>query len=66
MATYNLTSSIPNADDLRDGDIINCPYSGSYKMIKLPKGVYKLEVWELKVEMLAVTLELKVVILMVL
>ena len=45
MATYDLTSSIPSADDLRDGDIINCPYSGSYKMIKLPKGVYKLEVW---------------------
>ena len=45
MATYDLTSSTPSADDLRDGDIINCPYSGEYKMIKLPKGVYKLEVW---------------------
>ena len=31
MATYNLTSSIPNIYDLRDGDILNCPYSGTYK-----------------------------------
>ena len=45
MATYDLTTSIPKADDLRDGDILNCPYSGSYKMIKLPKGIYKLECW---------------------
>ena len=41
MATYDLTSSIPSADDLRDGDIINCPYSGDYKMIKLKSAILK-------------------------
>ena len=45
MATYDLTSSIPAADKLADGDILNCPYSGTYKQIILPKGQYKLEVW---------------------
>lgn len=45
MATYDLTSSIPAADKLVDGDILNCPYSGTYKQITLPKGQYKLEVW---------------------
>ena len=45
--TYDLTSSspIPAATDLRTGDIINCPYSGTYKTITLPKGTYKLECW---------------------
>lgn len=43
MATYDLTSSIPSS--IKAGDILNCPYSGSYKQITLPKGVYKLEVW---------------------
>ena len=45
MATYDLTSSIPAADKLVDGDILNCSYSGTYKQITLPKGQYKLEVW---------------------
>ena len=43
--TYDLTSSIPAATDLRTGDILNCPYSGTYKTITLPKGTYKLECW---------------------
>ena len=43
MATYDLTSSIPSS--IKTGDILNCPYSGTYKQITLPKGTYKLEVW---------------------
>lgn len=43
MATYDLTSSIPTS--IKTGDILNCPYSGTYKTITLPKGTYKLEVW---------------------
>lgn len=43
MATYDLTSTTPTK--LAAGDIINCPYSGAYKSITLPKGTYKLEVW---------------------
>ena len=45
MAIYDLTSSIPVANILATGDILNCPYSGTYKSITLPKGKYKLEVW---------------------
>lgn len=43
MATYNLTTTTPNK--IAKGDILNCPYSGTYKSIELPKGEYKLEVW---------------------
>ena len=45
MATYDLTSSIPSTSSLQSGDILNCPYSGTYKSITLPKGAYKLECW---------------------
>ena len=45
MATYDLTSSIPSSSSLKTGDILNCPYSGTYKSITLPKGTYKLECW---------------------
>lgn len=45
MATYDLTSSIPSSSSLKTGDILNCPYSGTYKSINLPKGTYKLECW---------------------
>lgn len=45
MATYDLTSSIPSSSSLKTGDILNCPYSGTYKSITLPKGIYKLECW---------------------
>lgn len=43
MATYDLTQTTPAK--LQTGDIINVPYSGTYKTITLPKGIYKLEVW---------------------
>lgn len=45
MATYDLTSSLPAASSLVTGDILNCPYSGTYKTIELPKGTYQLECW---------------------
>lgn len=45
MATYDLTSSLPAASSLVAGDILNCPYSGTYKTIELPKGTYQLECW---------------------
>lgn len=41
--TYDLTSSIPA--EIKTGDILNCPYSGTSKNITLPKGTYILEVW---------------------
>lgn len=43
MATYDLTQNIPTK--IAAGDILNCPYSGTYKTITLPKGTYKLECW---------------------
>lgn len=43
MATYDLTSITPSK--IKTGDILNCPYSGDYKTILLPKGRYKLECW---------------------
>lgn len=45
LATYDLTSSIPSISSLKTGDILNCPYSGTYKSITLPAGTYKLECW---------------------
>ena len=45
MATYDLTSSIPSSSSLKAGDILNCPYSGTYKCITIPAGTYKLECW---------------------
>lgn len=45
MTTYDLTSSIPAASALKNGDILNCPYSGTYKTVTLPPGKYKLECW---------------------
>lgn len=43
MATYDLTSITPSG--IKTGDILNCPYSGTYKNITLPAGTYKLECW---------------------
>ena len=43
MATYNLTTQI--VPIISTNDIINCPYSGKKKIIKLPAGTYKLECW---------------------
>ena len=31
MAIYDLTNSIPAASSLATNDILNCPYSGTYK-----------------------------------
>lgn len=45
MATYDLTTNIPNIDDLKTSDVLNCPYNGNYKSINLPAGTYKLECW---------------------
>jgi hypothetical protein len=43
MATYDLTQTIPSK--ITTGDILNCPYSGTYKTLILPKGTYKFECW---------------------
>lgn len=43
MTTYDLTSTTPT--NLKTGDILNVPYSGSAVSITLPKGTFKLECW---------------------
>lgn len=43
MATYDITTTTPSK--IKTGDILNCPYSGTYKTLTLPKGQYKLECW---------------------
>lgn len=45
MATYDLTQSVPAANDLRAGDILNCPYSGAKVTIQLPPGEYEMTCW---------------------
>ena len=45
MATYDLTSSIPSASNIKPGDILNCPYSGNKITLTLPAGTYKLQTW---------------------
>ena len=42
---YDLTSIIPEATQIKAGDVLNCPYSGSSKTLILPTGSYKLECW---------------------
>lgn len=42
MSTYDINNLPPS---FRNGDIINCSYSGSVKRIDLPTGVYKFECW---------------------
>ena len=42
MATYTIGSQ---PSSLKTGDIVNCPYSGTYKSITLKKGTYKFECW---------------------
>ena len=46
MAIYDL-SVITDTQlvGLAAGDIIDCPYTGTYKKISLPAGMYKLECW---------------------
>ncbi|MBO7080073.1 MAG: hypothetical protein J6W64_09815 [Bacilli bacterium] len=43
--TYDLTVSIPSADNIKTNDVLNCPYSGTSKTLNLNKGIYKLECW---------------------
>ena len=45
MASYDLTTTIIDASNLSEGDILNCPYSGAAVNVSLPEGKYKLEVW---------------------
>lgn len=45
MSTYDLTSSIPSSSNLQVGDILNCPYSGSYINLTLPAGAFTFDVW---------------------
>ena len=45
MATYDVTQSVPAANSLRPGDILNCPYSGAAVQISLPPGTFLLECW---------------------
>lgn len=43
MATFNITNGAP--PKILAGDILNCPYSGTVKVLTLPAGKYKLECW---------------------
>lgn len=43
MATYDLSKV--TVKSVQTGDILNCPYSGTYKQITLPPGKYLFEVW---------------------
>ena len=45
MATYDLTQRVPSSSQIKEGDILNCPYSGTYKSISLPLGVYSIYCW---------------------
>ncbi|MBO7080074.1 MAG: hypothetical protein J6W64_09820 [Bacilli bacterium] len=42
---YDLTNNIPEPSEIKAGDILNCPYSGTSISISLPAGSYKLECW---------------------
>lgn len=44
MATYDITQSSFNFDDVIDGDILNCPYTGSETSITLTPGTYRITV----------------------
>ena len=41
MATYDITDSSFNIENVIDGDILNCPYTGSETSIQLLPGKYK-------------------------
>lgn len=45
MTTYDLSVSTPTASALKVGDIIDCPYTGTSKILTLPKGRFRIEVW---------------------
>lgn len=44
--TYDLSATIPTT--LNTGDIINCPYADTIRLITLPVGIYELECWGAK------------------
>ena len=44
MATYDITSSGFSMDDVSEGDILNCPYTGSETSITLLPGSYRITV----------------------
>lgn len=44
MATYDITSASFDILEINEGDILNCPYTGSETSITLPAGVYELNV----------------------
>ena len=45
MATYDLRNSIPSADSIQTGDILNAPFDNRSFTVTLPKGTYTLEAW---------------------
>lgn len=45
MATYDLTKTIPAAEDLLADDILNCTYTGSEISVELPAGRFKIEAY---------------------
>lgn len=44
MATYDITSASFNIEDVVDGDILTCPYTGSETHLELPAGTYTVTV----------------------
>lgn len=44
MATYDITSSSFNVENIIDGDILNCPYTSSETTITLPAGRYQFDI----------------------
>jgi len=44
MATYDITQSSFNFDDVIDGDILNCPYTGSETSVTLSPGTYRITI----------------------
>ena len=44
MATYDITSSSFSIENVIDGDILQCPYTGSETSITLPPGIYKITI----------------------
>jgi hypothetical protein len=44
MATYDITSSSFKIEDVAEGDILTCPYTGAETQISLPPGTYNITV----------------------
>ena len=45
MAIYDITDPSFDPSLIDEGDILNCPYTGSEQSLELPTGKYILEVW---------------------